>query len=148
MKKVLTLLIVPMVAMTAFFGLATPVVEAQFQGQNPYKDVQDGGSTEQLDVIGSGTSTQDGFVNVIKGAINWILGILALIALIILLWGGFQMVTAAGNEEQYKKWFTILKQAAIGLILIGIAWFVISIIFWLVNLTTTPAATGGAGTGG
>jgi hypothetical protein len=47
------------------------------------------------------------------------------------------MVTAAGNEDRYSKWWTILKQAAIGLILIGIAWFIISIIFWLVNLTAT-----------
>jgi hypothetical protein len=38
---------------------------------------------------------QDAFVNVVKSAINWLLGILALIALIILLYGGFLMVTAA-----------------------------------------------------
>lgn len=147
MKKLFSLLLIPVLAVTAFAGFSAPEVHAQFVGQNPYKDVNDGGSTEQLDIIGAGTSTQDGFVNVIKGAINWVLGILALIALIILLWGGFQMVTAAGNEDQYSKWFTILKQAAIGLIMIGVAWFIISIIFWLVNLTTSTS-TGPAGTGG
>jgi phosphatidylglycerophosphate synthase len=81
-------------------------------------------------------------INVIKGGVNWVLGILALIALIILLYGWFLMVTSAGNEEQYKKWRTILQHAAIGLMLIGVAWFIISIVFWLVNQTAewAPAA--------
>jgi len=91
---------------------------------------------------------QDAFVNVIRGWINWTLGILAFIALIILLYGGFLMVTAAGDEEKYKKWFTILRQAAIGLILIGIAWFVVSIIFWLVNLVGRATEGQTANTGG
>jgi len=41
------------------------------------------------------------------------LGMLALIALVVLLWGGFQMVTAAGDDDKYKKGFKILQQAAI-----------------------------------
>jgi len=70
---------------------------------------------------------------------------LALIALILLLWGGFQMVTAAGDDGKYQGGFTILKQAAVGLILIGVARFVISIIFFVINLVTTGAG-GEAGT--
>jgi hypothetical protein len=62
------------------------------------------------------------------------LGILALVALVILIWGGFQMVTAAGNETQYKKGFKILQQAAIGLIFIGASWLIISLIFYIINL--------------
>jgi len=45
------------------------------------------------------------------------------------------MVTAAGNEDQYKSGFTILKQAAIGLVLIGLAWFIVSGILRLINLS-------------
>jgi hypothetical protein len=59
--------------------------------------------------------------------------VLGLIALIILLWGGFLMVTSAGNEERYNKGRTILQHAAIGLAIIGVAWFIVSIVFWLVN---------------
>ena len=36
---------------------------------------------------------------------------LALIALVILIRGGFQMVTAAGDDAKYKKGFKILQQA-------------------------------------
>jgi preprotein translocase subunit Sss1 len=51
------------------------------------------------------------------------------------------MVTSAGDEEKYTAGFTILKHAATGLILIGIAWFIVSIIFWLVNILTQGATT-------
>jgi hypothetical protein len=57
---------------------------------------------------------------------------LAFIALIICLWGGFQMVTAAGDDGKYKKGMTILKQAAIGLVIIGVAWMFVSVIFWVI----------------
>ena len=71
-------------------------------------------------------------LDTITNAVNWILGMLALIALIICLWGGFQMVTAAGDDGKYKKGMTILKQAAIGLIIIGVAWLFVSVIFWAI----------------
>jgi hypothetical protein len=57
---------------------------------------------------------------------------LATIALVICLWAGFQMVTAAGDDGKYKKGITILKQAGIGLVIIGLAWLIVSVIFWLV----------------
>jgi len=41
------------------------------------------------------------------------------------------MVTSAGNEEQYTKGWKILRAAAIGILLIGVARFIISLIFRL-----------------
>ncbi|MBR6908602.1 hypothetical protein IKN40_09315 [bacterium] len=76
-------------------------------------------------------------LSTITTAINWILGMLALIALCICLYGGFQMVTAAGDDGKYKKGMTILKQAAIGLIIVGIAWLFVSLIFWLIGTLST-----------
>lgn len=69
----------------------------------------------------------------ITKAINWILGMLAMIALVVCLWGGFQMVTAAGDDGKYKKGMGILKQAAIGLVIIGVSWMFVSLIFWLIG---------------
>ena len=53
------------------------------------------------------------------------------------------MVTSGGDDKKYEAGFTILKHAAIGLILIGVAWFVISLVFWLVNKTASNAGAAG-----
>lgn len=49
------------------------------------------------------------------------------------------MVTAAGNEDQYGEGMKILKQAAFGLVMIGLAWFIVSMIFFVISLTTSNA---------
>jgi len=61
------------------------------------------------------------------------LGLLATIALVICIWAGFQMITAAGDDGKYKKGMSILKQAAIGLVIIGLAWLIVSIVFRLIG---------------
>lgn len=86
------------------------------------------------DVPGSTALQQGKLIDVIKSFINWMLGILALIALVILLRGGFQMVTAAGDDAKYKKGFKILQQAAIGLVFIGVSRLVVSVIFRLLGV--------------
>ncbi|MFA5747509.1 MAG: hypothetical protein WC872_00175 [Candidatus Absconditabacterales bacterium] len=88
-------------------------------------------------VPGSTSMAQDSLIKTIKNFINRVLGILALIALIILLRGGFQMVTAAGSDEKYKKGFKILQQAAVGLAFVALSWLVVSLIFYVIGLITT-----------
>jgi hypothetical protein len=61
------------------------------------------------------------------------LGMLATIALVICLYGGFLMVTAAGDETKHKKGLTVLKQAGIGLAIIGLSWLIVSVIFRLIG---------------
>jgi hypothetical protein len=83
--------------------------------------------------------TEDGkkgaaLIDSIKNFINRALGMLATIALVICLYAGFLMVTSAGNDANYKKGFTILKQAGIGLVIIGLAWSIVSLIFWFIEI--------------
>lgn len=85
--------------------------------------------------------TWSAFLDTIKNAVNWILGILATIALVVCLYGGFLMVTAAGDEKKYQKWLSVLKYAAIGLAIIGVSWMIVSVIFWFVrNLWETTTS--------
>jgi hypothetical protein len=56
-----------------------------------------------------------------------------LITLLVLLYGGFQMVTAAGDSKKYESGFEILKQAGIGLAFIFLSWFFISFVFFLLG---------------
>lgn len=98
-------------------------------------------TSQGIGVSGTGQDQGDSLIKVIKSFINWMLGMLALIALVILIWGGFQMVTAAGDETKYKKGFKILQQAAIGLVFIWVSWLVVSVIFWLLTtIWVGPAA--------
>ena len=140
MKKVLSLVMMGI----ASLGLLVPVtlVNAQAPGADGGWDSPSGfGNASAATNIEWVPGTKDGLrgaslLNSIKTAINWTLGILSLIALVVLLWGGFQMVTAAGDEGKYKKGFTILKQAAIGLVIIGVSWLIVSAIIWMIGLTT------------
>lgn len=88
------------------------------------------------------TSGSTSMTGLITGFINWVLGLLSLIALVICLYGGFKMVTAAGDDAKYKEGFKILKQAAIGLIVIGLSWIIVSTIFKLIgNVSTGSTGT-------
>lgn len=56
---------------------------------------------------------------------------LALLAVLFLLWGGFQILTAGGDDDKVSKGKTIIIQAALGLVVIFIA---NSIVQWVIKL--------------
>jgi len=121
-----------------FMGTVAPLtVDAwsPLKPNNPFIDDSDSWSAEQVNVIWSSSGQKDAVVNVVRWYINRVLWVMGLIALLFLIYWWFLMVTSAWEEDKYTKWFTILKHAAVWLILIGTAWFVISIVFWLINLT-------------
>jgi hypothetical protein len=62
---------------------------------------------------------------------------LATVALVLCLWGGFNMMTAGGDETKYKNGINILKKAAIGLVVIGGAWMLVSVVMWLIGNVTS-----------
>jgi len=74
-------------------------------------------------------------IETVKTAINRVLGILWLIALILCLWWGFQMLIAAGDDAKVKTWTKVLKHAAIWLAVIWLSWILVSFIFRLINRT-------------
>ena len=88
-----------------------------------------------------GTEQKNQLETVIKNAINWVLWILSLIVFILLLWWGFQMVTANWDDKKFSAGMTILKQAAIWLGFIAVSWLLVSMIFrvlWQVWATPPP----------
>ena len=126
--KLLAVMMMALAAVGSISGIATAGWDTLgFWKANGVDNVQVGWA-KQATAGSSSTSLLD----TITTAINWLLGMLAFIALCICLWGGFQMVTAAGDDGKYKKGMTILKQAAIGLIIIGVAWLFVSVIFWAI----------------
>lgn len=61
--------------------------------------------------------------------VNRMMGILSVVALVVLLIWWYRMITANWDEWKYKKWLTVLKQAAIWLIIIWLSWAIIRLIF-------------------
>ena len=78
-----------------------------------------------------------GTENSADSAIQTIVGnfmvFLWIIALWIFLWWGFNILTAAGDEEKVKKWKTILLQAGLWMLVIFLA---NSLLQWLLGLFT------------
>ncbi len=79
--------------------------------------------------IGLGTSDlKTTVVNIIK----LVLGLMTLLAVALIIYGGFVWLTAAGNEENVEKAKRIISAAVIGLVIILLAW---AIVIFVANTT-------------
>ena len=120
------------------FGLVSAAGSSSSTSSTPPMgfDLNESYSSGISGIANTGQKWEDGLIKVIKRAINWVLGILGLITFVLLLWGGFQMVTAAGDDKKFGAGQTILKQAGIGLLFIAGSWLMVSMIFWLISVIT------------
>src|SRR3990167_9025344 len=78
------------------------------------------------DTIG-GLSTES-LENTIGTILNAVLGLVGVIALGVILYGGFRWMTAAGNEEAVGEAKKIITAGVIGLIIVIVAWAVVSFV--------------------
>ncbi|MBX9808991.1 hypothetical protein K2X92_01200 [Candidatus Gracilibacteria bacterium] len=85
-----------------------------------------GGSKVDASIKGSASDADSAIQTLISNAMLF-LGILGVCYGI---WGGFQIITAGGDEEKVKKGRTIIIQVVIGLVVIFLA---NSIIQWVLN---------------
>lgn len=90
------------------------------------------------DQISSHQNAQGKVMDVIKNIINYALWMLAFVALVYLLYHGFLIVTAAGDDTQYKKGLWGVKYAAIAIAGIGASRLIVSAIFRLLALMIWP----------
>ncbi len=69
--------------------------------------------------------------------ISFVLGLLGLIAVIMILYGGFIWLTAGGNEDKVGSAKKIISAAIIGLIVILLAWAIVNfVVKSTINVTT------------
>jgi hypothetical protein len=90
------------------------------------------------DKISTHANAQGKTLDVVKNIINYMLWMLALVALVYLIYHGFLMLTAAGDDTQYKKGLWGIKYAGIAIAGIGVSWLVVSGIFWLLGQVIAP----------
>lgn len=67
--------------------------------------------------------------SIVSKVINIALGFLGIIAVIIVIYGGFVWMTASGEEEKIEKAKKILKAGIIGLVIILSAWGIVTFVF-------------------
>jgi len=77
---------------------------------------------------------------VVVGIVKWALGLLALVACVLVIYGGLLYLTSMGNPEKILKAKKVLTSALIGLIIIMLAWVIVFFIMKFFN--------GGGGGGG
>jgi hypothetical protein len=68
---------------------------------------------------------------VILGLVKTLLGFTSLLALIMVIYGGFIWLTAAGKEDRIKKGRDILVWATIGLVVLMAAWGLVTAVMVL-----------------
>ncbi len=83
--------------------------------------------------IFSAQDAQSQTIQLIQNIINYALGFLSFIAFVYLLYAGFQMVTAAGDESKFEKWQTSLKYATYAIIGIWISRIIIRSILIVID---------------
>ncbi|MFH1890886.1 MAG: hypothetical protein ABIJ91_04990 [Candidatus Kuenenbacteria bacterium] len=69
--------------------------------------------------------------------INTLLGVLGIIALVIILIGGFRWMTAAGNEENIASAKKTIAAGLVGLIIIFFAYAIVLFVFQVVDKSVT-----------
>ena len=74
-----------------------------------------------------GLSTED-LSTTISNIINAVLALVGVVALGVILYGGFRWMTAAGNEESVGEAKKIITAGVIGLIIVIIGWAVVSFV--------------------
>ena len=129
------------VAILPNFVSAEPTLstdDTDFEAYNQWWEGQD--TQYNAGVKGATTLQKDSLIKTIQKAINWVLGILSLIALVLCLWGGFLMMTSGGDSKKYEKGVGILKWAGIGLAIIALSWLIVSLIFYVINGSTVTNA--------
>lgn len=120
-----------MVAVPSFS--AVPVAHAQ---NNVIWGNQD--PNEIGNAIGLG-ETQDPRI-IAANVIRVLLGFLGIIAVIIILFGGFKWMTAGGNDEKVGEARKLMTQGIIGLIIVLAAWGIASFVVDAIFTATTNGA--------
>ncbi len=84
------------------------------------------GAINILNNVGNAIGYEDtSLADQITNIISWVLGFLALVAVIMIIYGGFIWLTAAGNEERIASAKKIISAAIIGLVIILLAWAIV-----------------------
>lgn len=133
MRKIKIIIAITIFILSNFIlGLALPaLVQAQ---QLPTVD-QAPHVMEELNAFGEQTPIKHDtdIPRFVGRIIKWVIGLIGVILMVLIIYGGFLYATSAGNEKQTETAKKTLIYAIIGVIIVGLAYFltdfVISVLF-------------------
>jgi len=126
MKKVLLTFVVALIIIAPAFILALPALAQPDLGT---------GYANNLDLVTTNEDPRDVAVNIVR----YLMTFLGIIAVVIILLGGFKWMTAAGNEDKVAEAKKLLAAGVIGLIIILAAF---AIVTFVINTTGGLLANG------
>ncbi len=88
--------------------------------------------------------TDAGLLGIIAGLVNVFMGLLGMLAVVLMLYGGFIWMTAQGDPEKVQKAQNIIKTAVVGIIVIFAAW---ALATFAIDYIASTAVSGGTVTG-
>ena len=113
-------------------SLALPLaVSAQDADADYFPDQFQGGAT----VLNEDT----GLISIIAQLVNIFMGLLGMIAVILMLYGGFTWMTAQGDADKVKKAQQIIFTATVGIIVIFASW---ALATFAIDYIASSAVTG------
>lgn len=109
------------------FALLVPTMQVSAGWQNDY------GFNDLNGMVGYNDNAPD-LKQTAVNIVNLVLGFLGLIAVVIILIGGFKWMTAGGNDEKVGEAKKLLIAGLIGLVIILLAW---GIATWVISTLQT-----------
>ncbi len=70
------------------------------------------------------------FLTLIVNIVDWLLGFVALIALLALIWGGIYYLTSAGDISRIEQGKKILTYAILGLLVVGTSYAIVGVVYY------------------
>ncbi len=99
-------------------GVVATAPEAAAQLLDPSTDVPAN--------LGTATNGQSSLKQIIVTGINWLLGFLGLIAIIMVIYGGFLYLTSGGDDAAASKGRTVILYAIIGIVIILLSYAIVN----------------------
>ena len=115
-QKLLSVLLISFAA-TALIS-TSPVLAGDVDPEELY-------GTEYAVGLGPGTEDSD-LRTILVSVITVLMSFLGIVAVVIILIGGFKWMTAAGNEDKVEEAKNMIMAGVIGLIIIMLAWIIVN----------------------
>lgn len=121
------------------FGICAPIAASAATSK-----LLGGDTGEALDKTGLGKTDT---VDVVVFLVNTVLGIVALMAVIMLIVGGFRYMSSRGNPQEVDKAKNVIKASIFGLIIIMVSWSITVYVIGKIQTATKGDASSESSTG-